>query len=94
MKQSPGLRLGWNSGWGAGSLVGKNEGREWAAVDSFGIIGSDCGRLGFSVAAGEFGASGPLLVRGGMGRIAVILGSSLKPRENRIIMSGLSAVFY
>jgi len=85
-KQSPGLRLGWEAsdGW-AGEL---------APVDGFGIIGGDCGRLGFSVRASEFAASGVRRPGSRLGRTVVIMESLLKRRENRTMMSGLSAIFY
>jgi hypothetical protein len=58
--------------------VGKNDGREWAAVDGSGINGGDCGRLGFSVRAGEFAASGARRAGSGLGRTVVIVDSHLK----------------
>ena len=72
-----GLCLGWNSGWEVGGLVGRNR-RELADVDGSGIGGRDDGRLGFSVRAGEFATSGVWWAGSGLGRIAVMLDSSLK----------------
>ena len=76
---SQGLCLGWNSGWGAsGGLAVRNDCRELAAGDGGGIIAGDCGRLGFSVRAGEFTASRARGAGSGLGRAVVILDSPLK----------------
>jgi hypothetical protein len=58
-------------------------GRSWRLVDGVGIVGGDCGRLGFRVAGRGSAASLARRAGSGLGRAVVILGSPLKTSRNR-----------
>ena len=55
--------------------MGRNDGREMAAVDGSGIGGGDCGRLGLSVRASESATSGAWRAGSRLCRAVVIVDS-------------------